>query len=50
MKMLDIKKAIYRSLTFHFVYDILQLQSKEVKKVLIFEKLEDLIKILGSDN
>ncbi len=47
--MLDIKKVIYLSLTMDIVYDILGLQSKEVKKVFIFEKLDDLIKILGSD-
>jgi hypothetical protein len=50
MSMLNIKKVIYESLTFHFVYDILHLHSKEVKKVIIVENLEDLIKILGSEN
>ena len=47
--MLEIKKAIYESLTFQIIYDILHLDSKEVKKVIIFEKLEDIIEKMGSE-
>ena len=47
--MLNIKKAIYESLTFHIVYDILASQGKEVKKVFIAESMEELLRISGSD-
>ena len=47
--MLNIKKAIYEHLTFQFMYDILKLNSKGIKKVYIFENIEDILKILGSD-
>ncbi len=49
-KMLNIKKAIYSWLTFQIVYDILKLSSKEVKEVIIFENLDELLRIMGSDN
>ncbi len=42
--MLNIKKVTYFSLTMRFVYDILHVHSKVVKKVLIFEKWEDVLK------
>ena len=45
--MLNIKKVIYESLTMRFIYDILNLESKEIKKVLIFEDWSDIIKYWG---
>ena len=45
--MLNIKKVIYESLTFQIIYDILNSQTKDVKKVIIFEKPEDIIEYWG---